>query len=251
MIEARDIRHSYGDNLILDGIDITLPSHGMVALLGPNGSGKTTLLRALYGSLKASGAVLIDSVALNDIPRKELAKKLAVVVQESASELPMTVADVVALGRLPHKKLTQRSTKDDNAIIAKAIIHMGIEHLAERDYSQLSGGERQRTLIARALAQESKYILLDEPTNHLDIRYQHEVLHRVAELDGAAILVLHDLNLAARYCDTIVVMHNKKVLAVGTPHEVFTPEILEPVYGVNVTRNDYGDRVNLIFDRED
>lgn len=252
MITAENIRVSYGTTHAVDGVSLTIPDDGTVGLVGPNGSGKTTLLRSLYGSVRPSeGQVLIDGTNLADIRRSTIALSVAVVAQErdaSSSGMPMSVVDLVMLGRLPHQGLTSRTSGDDVAVVTGALDKVGMTSMAGRDLSELSGGEFQRALIARALAQQTRHILLDEPTNHLDVRYQHEILELIAGMSGSAV-VLHDLNLAARYCTHLVVLEKGRVVAEGTPDEVLVPEILEPVYQRPVTRVDIDGEITLIFPR--
>lgn len=248
MIHGENLRYSYGRQIVVDGVTIDVPEHGTLGLVGPNGSGKTTLLRTLYGSLQPDGGeVTVNNRPFRRLTRRNLSKTLAVVAQEHASDLPMVVADLVMLGRMPHQGLASRPSAGDEHIVAQALDHVGVLHLAGRNFSDLSGGERQRVLIARALTQEATHILLDEPTNHLDIRFQHDVLDLLACLPTSCVVVLHDLNLAARYCDHVLVMQNGRVVAQGAPTDVFTPEILEPVYGIQVHRIDVDGEMNLLF----
>ncbi|ANE04135.1 ABC transporter ATP-binding protein [Corynebacterium crudilactis] len=251
MIKATNLYHSFGDSVVIDGVSLLLPEKGTVSLVGPNGSGKTTLLRTLYGALRPTeGDIQVDGVELARIHRKEIARKMAVVIQEHDSDLPMTVADLVLLGRLPHQKMFAGQSEEDQRLVKEALLRVGALHLANRQFAALSGGERQRVLIARALVQDATHILLDEPTNHLDIRYQHEVLHLIRELATSAVIVLHDLNLAATYSDHIILLDNGKVVTQGSPSEVLTPEHLEPVYGVQVDRFDLGEDIHLRFTRK-
>ncbi len=248
MIHGQSITHQLGQRTVLNEASVSVPDHGTLGLVGPNGSGKTTLMRCLYASLTpAEGTVHVDGQPVSSLTRKELSHRLAVVVQEHPSDLPMTVCDLVMLGRLPHQGWGTRPSAEDVEAVTLALEKVGAEHLADRNFSGLSGGERQRVLIARALAQDATHILLDEPTNHLDIRHQHEVLRLVSELPGGAVTVLHDLNLAARYCDTIMVLDNGRVVADGTPSDVLVPEILEPIYGVEVRRFDIDQDIHLAF----
>ncbi|BAU95977.1 ABC transporter ATP-binding protein [Corynebacterium suranareeae] len=250
MIHASNLRHSFGNTVVIDGVSLHVPAHGVVSLVGPNGSGKTTLLRTLYGALQPDqGDVHLNDVALGSLPRKEIAKTMAVVIQEHDSDLPMTVADLVLLGRLPYQKLFAGQSESDQQRVQEALTHVGALHLATRKFGALSGGERQRVLIARALVQDATHILLDEPTNHLDIRYQHEVLHLIRELSSSSVVVLHDLNLAAAYSDHIILLNEGRIITQGTPSEVLTPESLEPVYGVRVERFDLDGEVHLRFKR--
>lgn len=235
MISARDISFAYDGRLVLRGVDVIARRGEVVGLIGPNGSGKTTLLRTLYRALSPrAGLVSLDEVPIDRISSRELAKRIAVVIQEAPAELPLTVAEMVRLGRSPHRSDLQRYTAQDDRISARALVRVGMRDLAHRTFATLSGGEKQRVLIARTLAQQADHLLLDEPTNHLDVRYQHEVLQLVRQLEVTTIVVLHDLNLAARYCDHLVLLEGGRVVRVGSPGYVLRPEIIEPVYGVVV-----------------
>ncbi|WP_394287743.1 ABC transporter ATP-binding protein [Corynebacterium variabile] len=248
MIEAHEVTVRFGAVTAVDGVSLTVPDEGVLGLVGPNGSGKTTLLRALYGAVTpTSGRILLDGQAMKDLHRRDIATEIAVVTQEHADGgAPVSVAELVMLGRLPHQGFTAQATSTDRRIVVDALESVGLTDLASRDVAVLSGGERQRALIARALAQQTRHVLLDEPTNHLDIRFQQEVLELVSGLPGAAV-VLHDLNLAARYCDRIVVLERGRVVASGRPEEVLTPEVLEPVYGVRVKRVELDGEMHLLF----
>ncbi|MFD0555717.1 iron complex transport system ATP-binding protein [Stackebrandtia endophytica] len=249
MLDAYDIHHAYGSAPVLRGVSVQASDGEVVGLIGPNGSGKTTLLRTLYGSLTPQrGTVTLDDVPLARFTRPQLARRLAVVVQEQAGEMPLSVADTVLLGRTPHLGTFQRRTDVDTKIAADALARVGATHLASRDFGGLSGGERQRVLIARALAQQAEYLLMDEPTNHLDIHFQHEVLHLVRELGVTTVVVLHDLNLAARYCDRLVLLHEGRAHADGTPEDVLLPTILEEVYRIAIEPVTADDgRLQLLF----
>ncbi|OLF09822.1 histidinol phosphatase [Actinophytocola xinjiangensis] len=248
MITADGVSFGYGRALVLDDVGLTVEPGQVVGLIGPNGSGKTTLLRTLYASLTPrAGLVTLDGRPLAGLEPRALARRLSVVAQEGAAELPLTVADTVLLGRSPHLATFQRPSRQDHRIAAAALTRVGVRHLADRVFAGLSGGEKQRVLIARALAQRADHLLLDEPTNHLDIRYQHEVLSLVRRLEVTTVVVLHDLNLAARYCDELVLLDGGTVAATGTPDAVLRPEVLEPVYEIGVHRIPTDDGVQLLF----
>jgi len=252
MITAHGIRFAYGDRTVLDSVDLAAPHGEVLGLVGPNGSGKTTLLRTLYASLRPrAGTVLIDSDQLARLSAREIARRVAVVVQETAGDLPLLVSDMVLLGRTPHRSGFARRGREDEQIAAAALTQVGALHLADQPFDGLSGGERQRVLIARALAQGSSHLLLDEPTNHLDVRYQHEVLDLARNLaltnHHTVVVVLHDLNLAATYCDRVLLLDSGSVVASGTPAEVLTPSHLEPVYQVAVRRLELDDGFQLAF----
>ena len=247
MIEAAGLSWTYGTTTILEDVDVASHEGRVLGLIGPNGSGKTTLLRLLYGALRGSGTVEIDGDDLATLPAKQVARRLAVVVQESGTDTTLTAGEMVLLGRTPHLSAFARAGEHDLAIAAECLERVGGTHLGPRSFAALSGGERQRVLIARALAQEATHLLLDEPTNHLDIRYQHEILSLVRKLGTTAVVVLHDLNLAARYCDDLVLLDRRRVAARGTVDEVLRPEILEPVYDIGIERLELREEIHLLF----
>ncbi|GGM18204.1 MULTISPECIES: ABC transporter ATP-binding protein [Micromonospora] len=248
MISATGVSWHYGTNPVIDAVTVTARPGRVLGLIGPNGSGKTTLLRLLYGALHSrTGQVRVDDDELSTLTPREAARRLAVVVQETGGETALTVAELVLLGRGPHLSTFQRTGRVDHEIAARALARVGGSHLAARAFTQLSGGERQRVLIARALAQQATHLLLDEPTNHLDIRYQHEILHLVRHLGTCSVVVLHDLNLAARYCDDLVLLGSGGVVAAGTTDEVLDPVLLEPVYGIGIRRLDLDGAIHLLF----
>ncbi|MFG2717186.1 ABC transporter ATP-binding protein [Streptomyces sp. NPDC048416] len=217
--------------------DITLhAAHGeTVGLVGPNGSGKTTLLRCVYATLRpTSGRVLLDDADLHAMPVKTRARRIATVPQDAdAGGIELTVREIVAMGRSPHHRFWETDTPADDALVRDALARVGIAALANRPFPSLSGGERQRALVARALVQQPDVVVLDEPTNHLDIRYQLEILSLVRELGTLNLLALHDLNLAAYYCDRVCVLAEGTVVAAGPPGDVLTARLLKEVYGVN------------------
>ncbi|MEV4714577.1 ABC transporter ATP-binding protein [Micromonospora sp. NPDC049374] len=252
MIRATQVSWHYGANPVIDGVSVTARPGRVLGLIGPNGSGKTTLLRLLYGALRSgTGRVVVDGDDLAALPSREAARRLAVVVQETGGETALTVAELVLLGRGPHLNTFQRTGPADHRIAAECLTRVGAAHLGSRAFARLSGGERQRVLIARALAQQATHLLLDEPTNHLDIRYQHEILRLVRDLGTCAVVVLHDLNLAARYCDDLVLLGQGGVAAAGTTEEVLDPAVLEPVYGIGIQRLDLDGAIHLLYHPHD
>jgi len=231
--------------------EVSLSARGnVVGLVGPNGSGKSTLLRTIYRMLRpAEGAVLADDRDVWSMSAREAARITAAVVQDSPVELELTVVDCVRTGRLPHGSLLAPGRADDRPVVELAMRRAGVEHFADRDMSTLSGGERQRVQLARALAQEPRLLVLDEPTNHLDIRHQLQLLALVRELDVTTLVTLHDLNLAASYCDEIVVLEHGRVVASGLPGEVLTPQLLQRVFGVRADTlvNPLTGRLQLVY----
>ncbi|MET9375853.1 ABC transporter ATP-binding protein [Streptomyces sp. NPDC002992] len=233
---AERVARTAGGRLILDGVDIAPEPGTTTALLGPNGSGKSTLLRLLCGVLEpSSGLVTLDGRPLADLRRRDVARRVAVVEQQADTLVELTVAEVVRLGRIPHRRAWSPPTAADEHAVRDALHRTGLADRAEQPWQTLSGGERQRVQIARALAQEPRELLLDEPTNHLDIQHQHDLLDLVSALPVTTIVALHDLNLAAMYCDTIVMLSGGRVVAAGAPREVLEPALIADVYGVRVT----------------
>ena len=228
--------------------DITLhASNEVVGIVGPNGSGKSTTLRCVYRSLKPdAGTVLLDGQNVHK--RHNIARDLSALTQESQVEFDFTVTEVVEMGRLPH----DRDPARDLRVVGNALATVDVTHLAERSYLSLSGGERQRVLIARAIAQEPRVLVLDEPTNHLDIRHQLDVLTLTRGLGITVLTVLHDLNLAASYCDRLYVLDEGRLVASGTPEEVLVPELIAKVFHVtaHVVTHPTTGVPQLLFDQE-
>jgi iron complex transport system ATP-binding protein len=205
----------------------------IVGLVGPNGSGKSTLLRTVYRALRPTeGVVQVGGDLVWGISARQAARRTAVLTQESPADFDFTVSEIVALGRVPHKNLLQRTNVTDEQIIKDSLARAGASGLVERRFSTLSGGEKQKVLIARALAQEPRVLVLDEPTNHLDIAAQLDVLELVSSLGVTVVTAVHDLNLATSYCDQVFVLDAGRVVASGSPEEVFIPDLLLQVFRV-------------------
>ncbi|MBE1490639.1 ABC transporter ATP-binding protein [Plantactinospora soyae] len=213
-----------------------------VGLLGPNGSGKSSLLRLLAGLGRPdSGRVLLDDVELRTLPRRVLARRIAVVTQHTATDVEMSALEVILLGRIPYRSRLAGVAAADLALARQALAEAGLAGFEQRRWSSLSGGERQRVDIARALVQEPDLLLLDEPTNHLDIRHQLELLRFLAGSATTVVVTLHDLNLAAQYCDRLVLLRAGRVVAAGTPAEVLTASRIAQVYQVRAEVDTAGD----------
>ncbi|MFJ9007880.1 ABC transporter ATP-binding protein [Streptomyces canus] len=233
---------------ILRDVRLDVPDGAFVGLVGPNGSGKSTLLRCVYRALRpAGGAVRLDGDDVHTMDPRAAARVLAALPQESSAGFDFTVAEVVAMGRLPHRG---RTAAADEEICADAMDRTGVRHLADRGFLALSGGEKQRVLIARALAQQPRVLVLDEPTNHLDIAHQLDVLSLVRGSGLTVLAALHDLNLAAAHCDLLYVIADGRTVASGPPHDVLQPALLAEVFGVRAhpVRHPETGALQLLFD---
>ncbi|MFD4369753.1 ABC transporter ATP-binding protein [Rhodococcus sp. NPDC058521] len=235
-LSAKGIRWNRAGRTVLDDVGFESYPGQTIGLLGPNGSGKSSLLRVLAGiSRPDAGEVLVDGADLHSLPRRQLARRLAMVDQQVHTEVDIMVADVVRLGRIPHRGLFGGDPRADDRAVDAALANTGMTEHRRRMWHTLSGGERQRAQIARALAQEPTELLLDEPTNHLDISHQLEILSLVAELPVTSYIALHDLNLAAMFCDRVLVLQRGAVAAWGHPSEVITEQLVQSVYDVSAT----------------
>lgn len=238
-VDVSDVRFGYGSSgpEVLHGVSLTAESGAFYGVIGPNGSGKSTLLRVIGGAVRPwSGRVLLGGQDISRMSPRQTARLAAAVGTSEAMIFPFTVEETVLMGRSPHIRFLASETAADIAKAREAMDRTGVTHLAKRRITALSSGERQRVLIARALAQEPKVLLLDEPTAHLDVNFQVEIMELVSMLAHKSgittIAVLHDLNLAGRYCDQITMLSSGQAAAQGGPREVLTEENLLDVYGV-------------------
>ncbi|MGY1732810.1 ABC transporter ATP-binding protein [Geodermatophilus sp. SYSU D01045] len=234
-LAAEGLRLAYDDRVVVDGLDLTFTDGSFTAIVGPNGCGKSTLLRALGRLLRpAAGQVLLDGRAIARTPTREVARVLGLLPQTPVAPSGLTVADLVARGRHPHQSWLRQWSAEDEAVVAEALTWTDMGDLADRPVDELSGGQRQRAWISMALAQGTDLILLDEPTTYLDLSHQIDVLELVARLHAerrrTVVVVLHDLNLAARYAQRLVAMRDGVLVASGTPHEVLTERLLADVF---------------------
>jgi iron complex transport system ATP-binding protein len=238
LLEAFDLRFRYPGRIVLDGVSLTLESGAFVGVIGPNGSGKTTLVRLLSRVLSPGGGwIRLLGRDLQEWPAEAVARTLAVVGQDHPLDFDFTVEEVVLMGRYPHLGRWQGESRRDRDVAARSMARCGIAHLAGHLFRQCSGGERQRAIVARALTQEPQVLLLDEPNAHLDITYQVALFDLLQDLarEGMAVLaVLHDLNLAALYCDTLLLLAGGRIVAAGPPAAVLTPAHLAEAYGGQV-----------------
>lgn len=252
-LSIEELSFCYGQTKILKELSFQVEKGGFLAIVGPNGSGKSTLLKNLAAVLTpAKGRVFLANEDLYRLDTKTLAKKLAVVPQETVVEFPFIAKEVVMMGRMPHQKRFQEDSKKDLEIVQNAMIKTNTWHLRDRNVMELSGGERQRVIVARALAQEPQVLLLDEPTAHLDLQHQMELLNLLQELNKdnkiTILAVFHDLNLAAQFSKYVILLHQGKIFAAGTPEEVLTPTNINAVYGMGVVvaPNELTGRFNII-----
>ena len=239
-VRLRDLRASYGERQVLRGVDLDVPPGGFLAVLGPNGAGKSTLLKAIAGSLKpVRGDAAALGAPLSALSARDRAKLIALTPQDPELPAGMSALEVALLGRNPHLGLLSWETRDDLEIALDSLRLAGCEDLADRDVDALSGGERQRVAIAMTLAQRTPIILLDEPTANLDLAHQPAVMglmRRQAREEGKTIIAaMHDLTLAAQFCDTAAMLSDGEILALGDPAQVLTPENIRTAYGAEVS----------------
>lgn len=233
-ITVQQLGKNLGGRPVLQNVTLDIPENKTLGILGPNGSGKSTLLRCICRVLQPDGGtVLLDDRPLSAYSVRQSARQMAVVAQHNTYNFDFTVRDIVLMGRSPHKRAFERDNANDYAIAARSLAQVGMDGYGDRSFASLSGGEQQRVILARALAQQTPCLLLDEPTNHLDIRYQLELMELVHKLERTVVIALHDLNIAAMYCDTLAVMQAGRIVAMGPPKELLTPDLIRQVYGVH------------------
>jgi len=235
---AKKLTLGYGDRTVIDGLDLRLPPGQITAIVGPNACGKSTLLRSMSRLLAPKGGqVLLDGKSVHRMPAKELARTLGLLPQSPIAPEGITVTDLVGRGRQPHQGLFSRWSRADDVAVADALDATQTAALADRSVDELSGGQRQRVWIAMALAQQTDLLLLDEPTTFLDVSHQIEVLDLLTDLNRTRgttiVMVLHDLNLAARYSDHLIAIADGTVHAEGDPSAVLTEDIVRTVFGID------------------
>lgn len=247
-LETKNISFSIGKTKILKDISFGVEKNSFVGIIGPNGSGKSTLLKCIYGVNKPDGGnIYFEEEDLLAMPGKERAKKIAVLAQESSGQFDFSVGQVVEMGRYPHKKALENYSKEDEEIIDSVLEKMKLQDYRERSFNTLSGGEKQRVLIARLLIQQSDFIILDEPTNHLDIGHQIDIMNTIKDMGVTVLAAIHDMNMAALYCDKVILMKKGEVLKQGNVEEVLTPEMLKTLFNVNAEIHDFNGRKQIIY----
>lgn len=252
MIVAETVSKHYGDTLVVDRVSLRVPRQGITSIIGPNGAGKSTLLSMISRLLDMdAGTVTVDGLDVTRTRTDELARKLSILRQDNHIVARLTVHDLVSFGRFPYSK--GRLTPADRHHIDRAIAYLGLDDLADRFLDELSGGQRQRAFVAMVLCQDTDYVLLDEPLNNLDMKHavgMMKLLRRAAdELGKTVVLVLHDINFASVYSDTIVVMQEGRVAHQGPPAGVITPEVMREVYGLDIAVHLIGGQLISIYYR--
>ncbi|WP_125153011.1 ABC transporter ATP-binding protein [Clostridium rectalis] len=231
--KVENLSYEIENKNICHKIELNINKGEFIGIIGPNGSGKSTLLKNIYKVLIPNeGSIYLNNKDLVKSSNRESAEEMAVVAQENNIGFDFTVKDIVLMGRYPRKKLFQRSDSLDVDIIRKSLGKVGMENMINKSFPSLSGGEKQRVLIARALAQETEFLILDEPTNHLDIGCQIKILKFLKNLKKTILISIHDLNMAAEYCDRIYAIKEGKIVASGTPKEVLSVELIKKLYEV-------------------
>lgn len=232
-LKVENLSVDLGKEPIVKNCSIYANKGEFVGIIGPNGSGKSTILKTIYGINKEkSGVIYIDGKELSKMKVKDIAKRVGVLGQFNDFSFDIKVKDMVLMGRSPHKGFLESDNKNDFNIVNESLKKVEMLEHSERNFLSLSGGEKQRVLLARALAQDVKILILDEPTNHLDIKYQIQILNIVKKLGITVLVALHDLNIAAAYCDRLYIMKDGNIKSVGKPKEVLTEEIIKEVYEV-------------------
>ncbi|EMB25011.1 ABC transporter ATP-binding protein [Treponema denticola] len=242
VLDISSLSFNFGSKNILADIDLSIKNNGIVGIIGPNGSGKSTLLKCIYRVFKPkTGTIFIDGKNINDYQFKETAKKMAVVAQHNDTHFDFNVLEMVLIGRSPHKKFMERDSAEDIELAYKALEQVNMKDFADRNFSSLSGGEKQRIILARALVQNTDCLILDEPTNHLDIKHQLHFMSLAKDLKITVISAIHDLNIAAMYCDKIYALKEGQIIASGSVDEVITEEVIKTLYDVEA---------KIIYDEE-
>lgn len=236
--QTNNIQAGYDQKTILENINLSIPSNKISIIIGANGSGKSTLLKTMARLIKpTAGQVLLDGKSIYKIPSKELARTLGLLPQSPIVPEGITVADLVGRGRFPHQTFLKGWSKKDYEAVAEALEMMNIAEFADRSIDELSGGQRQRVWIAMALAQQTDILLLDEPTTYLDITYQVEILDLLMDLNKkfgtTIVMVLHDINLSARYADYLFAMKDGSLIAEGTPNDIISSELIKDTFNLD------------------
>lgn len=233
-LKVENVGVHLGAKKIIKDINLHVDNHSFVALLGPNGSGKTTLLKSVYRVLEPShGMIYLDDFKMKNLSPKKIAQHMSVVSQFQSNSFDFTVGEMVLMGRTPHLRPLEKESLEDYQLMDEALRKTGLYEFKNRSISELSGGEKQRVVLARAIVQGPSLMILDEPSNHLDIKYQLEILQIIKNLGINVLAALHDISLAAQFCDYIYFIKEGEIKYNGTPKEVITKEIMKEIYEVD------------------
>lgn len=249
-LEINGLTYAYDAFDTISDVNLNIEKGEFAGIIGPNGSGKSTLLKNVYRALTPKcGTINLDGENLLTMKYKESSRKIASIGQENDIPFDFTVEEIVAMGRSPHKKLLESDNEHDRYMVYHALEHLGMENMIKRSFRTLSGGEKQRVLLARAVAQESDFLILDEPTNHLDINYQLQMFDFIKRLKITVLSAMHDLNMAALYCDTLYGMENGKIIFGGKTEEVLTEENIFRLYGVkcSISKHPITEKLTVTF----
>jgi len=231
LLDVKNLSWKAGDRMILTDIAFAIQPGQFVGLIGPNGAGKSSLMRCLYRvNQPTAGQVLFEGQDIWQQSARSSARNTAVILQEHTAHLGLTVREIVALGLTPHKRLFERDDHRDDRAIHDALTQVDMSDFSEAGFERLSGGEKQRVMLARAMVQKPKFLIMDEPTNHLDVHYQIDVLHKVRALGITVLASFHDLNLAAAFCDTLLVLDHGRLVANGSPESVLSEDLIARIF---------------------
>ncbi|MEW6996466.1 ABC transporter ATP-binding protein [Colwelliaceae bacterium BS250] len=250
VLKTTQLTWKVADKTIINNIDFSLGQGETVAIVGPNGAGKTSLLKCLHGEYQNySGEITLNNQPMANIKSKDIAKQVAVVSQQNQSTFELTIIDIVRMGLLPYKSFFDGDTDSDLKKIQFALNKVDLLEKQHQVFNTLSGGEQQRVLIARAIVQAANILIMDEPTNHLDIYYQHQILNLVKSLNITLLITIHDLNLAAEYCDRIILINEGSVIANDTPENVLTADNLKKVFNLEcaIDSNPFTQKPRITF----
>ncbi len=251
IIEAEQLSWRVKNKSILKELSFSVARGEFVGIIGPNGAGKSSLLRCIYGkNALSTGQLKIDSKLVDTYSRQALAQKIAVVLQEPDTQFELSVLDVIRMGLTPHKSLLAFETEEDKLAILAAASKVELDDKLQQRFSSLSGGEKQRAIIARAILQNPELLLMDEPTNHLDIRHQIEMLELARRMEITVVVSIHDLNLAATFCDRLILLDKGEIVAAGPVEAVLTEERIRQVFNVNakIDSHPFNGRLRITFD---
>lgn len=250
IIQVENLCWRAANKSILNNVSFSISKGEFVGIIGPNGAGKSSILRCIYGRNElSSGCLLVQSQSVSDYSKRQLAQKIAVVLQESPSHFELTVYDVIAMGLTPRKSLLSFNSDKDEEDIVAAATQVDLADKLHQVYFSLSGGEKQRAMIARAIVQKPEILIMDEPTNHLDIKHQVDVLNLARELGITVLVSIHDLNLAATYCDRLILMDQGELIKTGTVEEVLTEKLISDAFQIDVKidRHPVSDKLRISY----